>query len=409
MTRDLEIRSLHPDEIEQFVRMSYYSFGGRPPEERRADFAGRVTPERNILVAFEDGDIVSQVMIYEFQVWIDGARYPTGGLANVVTAPEKARRGYASQMLRAALRWMRDELGQCLSTLYPTVYPLYRGLGWTLADDSLYVSGPPVAFRPNVSLPNDPGARLIRRKAEATDVDTLAPVYEAFARERSGYLDRPRWWWEARVLGLMREDPSWIGLWYGSDGVLAGYIVYSFEGPGVSRLRVYEVVARRPEAYQDILTFLSAHNLTRDVVISAGRDVPWRSLVANPHAIQVEAQDRSNFMIRVVDFPRTISRRRVMNREELSPVALRVVDESAPWNQGTWRVEIHDQHWSATPDPGSTPDATVDIATVGALLTGFTSVSEAVELGLLQVDDRARPALEALFRTRYPPTSRDHF
>src|SRR5713101_8194103 len=120
--------------------MSHYAFHGRSLEQRRADFAGRVTPERDILVAFEDGEIVAQVMIYEFAIWIDGARYPTGGLANVVTPPEKARRGYATQMLRATLRWMRDELGQCLSTLYPTVYPIYRGLGWALADDTYHIS-----------------------------------------------------------------------------------------------------------------------------------------------------------------------------------------------------------------------------------------------------------------------------
>ncbi len=268
MGQELEIRPLRPDEIERFVRLSYYSFAGRSLENRRADFAGRVTPERNVLVAFEDGEIVSQVMIYQFHVWIDGVRYPTGGLANVVTVPEKSRRGYARQMLRAALRWMRDELGQCLSTLYPTVYPLYRGLGWTLADDSWQIIGPPIAFRPNTSLPDGSGGHLVRRMAKASDIGILAPVYEAFARERPGYVDRPRWWWEARVLRLVQDDPSWIALWYGSDGVLDGYVVYSFAGPSTSELHVYEVVARRPEAYYAILTFLSSHNLTREAGIS---------------------------------------------------------------------------------------------------------------------------------------------
>src|SRR5579859_3629441 len=100
--------------------MSHYAFGGRSPEQRRADFAGRVTT-RDVLIAFENGEIVSQVMIYEFSYWLAGVRYPTGGLANVVTAPEVSRRGYASHMLRATLKYMRDELGQCLCTLYPTV------------------------------------------------------------------------------------------------------------------------------------------------------------------------------------------------------------------------------------------------------------------------------------------------
>jgi predicted acetyltransferase len=405
---DLEIRPLRPDEIERFVRLSHYSFAGRPLEQRRADFAGRVTP-RDVLVAFEGDEIVSQVMIYEFTYWLGGVRYPTGGLANVVTAPEVGRRGYASQMLRATLKYMRDELGQCLCTLYPTVFPLYRGLGWALADDTQHISGPPAAFRPNPLLPTDSGARLVRRAATAADVDRLAPVYETFARERSLYLDRPRWWWEARVLRLIHEQPSWLGLWYGSDGALTGYVVYSFEAGGNTHLHVGEVVALHPAAYRGILTFLAAHNLTNELVLSDGRDVPWRTLVANPQLFQVEAQDQANFMLRIVDFRQAIARRPVTHRAELPPATLNIVDESAPWNHGAWRLAVQDGRWQATPNTESRPDATADVSTVAGLFSGFLTVAEARDAGLLPAHDRAIPTLEALFRTKYPPTSRDHF
>ncbi len=106
--RSLQIRPLRPEETEAFARLGNYAFDGRTVEQRMSDFSRRVRAERNCLVVDEDGSIVSQLMIYELGTWIDGISYPTGGLANVATVPERARRGYATSLLRACLGWMRD-------------------------------------------------------------------------------------------------------------------------------------------------------------------------------------------------------------------------------------------------------------------------------------------------------------
>jgi len=406
---EVEIRPLRHSEIDRFVGLTHYAFDGRTPQQRAVDFGRRITPERDVLVAVEDGVIISQVLIYEFVIWINGVRYPTGGLANVVTAPEKSRQGYASKLLRATLAWMSDELGQSLSTLYPTVYPVYRKLGWSLADDSWRITGPPMAFRPNAALPEDPGSRLVRRLATSEDINVLAPMYEQFVRDRSSYLDRPRWYWEDIVLRSQGDDPRWLGFWYGSDGVLSGYIVYTLERAGEWQLDVYEIVALRPEVYHDILTFLTAHNLLNKVVIGVGRDVPWRSLVSNPQAIVVEAHDHSNQMLRIVNFPRAISLHDANNVGHLPAVTLKVVDDNAPWNAGTWRLQPSERQWSAERIDEPNPEATADISTLSSLFSGFITVTDAVKSGLLSVAVAARPTLEALFHTSYPPTSRDHF
>lgn len=404
---ELEIRPLRPDEVDRFVELSYYAFNGRVPGERAADFGRRITPERNCLVAVEQAQIVSQVMIYDFEIWIDGVRYPTGGLANVATVPEQARHGHASRLLRATLAWMRDELGQCLSTLYPTMLPLYRGLGWALADDSLTLSGEPTAFRPSRGLPMDDGARIEHHAARVDDIEQLAPLYRRFAEERTGYLDRPRWYWEDMVLRVNRPEPRWVATWRGSDGTLAGYVVYSLEKSPEISLSAYEVVAVRPEAYAGLLTYLSAHHLWNKVVIHAGRDVPWRSLIANPQLLDINVRDRANFMLRIVDLPAAFSRR--ASPADAGSVVLEVRDEAAPWNAGRWRLSPRDGHWSVEPAGDAAPDAAADIENLSALFAGFLPIPQALEVGALRADERSRPVLEVLFATRFPPTSRDHF
>lgn len=402
----LEVRPLRSDEVPQFVELSHYAFSGRSPAERTVDFGRKVTPERNCLVATQNDRIVSQVMIYDFQIWIDGVLYPTGGLANVATIPEKTRRGYASVLLRSTLSWMRDELGQCLSMLYPSMYPLYASLGWALADDSRTVSGEPGAFQPARYLPTDPAGEVERHAAVLEDIEILEPLYRAFARDRSGYLDRPRWYWEESVLRIGRDDPRWVALWRDGAGQPGGYILYSLTRSPETGLNAREVVALRPEAYQGLLTFLSAHHLWNRVSISAGRDVPWRGMVANPHRVSVDVRDPRNFMLRIVDLPAAFARRPA--RPGAQPVVLEVRDGAAPWNDGVWRLAPEGDSWRAERSKAA-PTVAIDIANLSAMFDGFLSVSGALESGALRCDAEDLPALGALLATRYPPTCRDHF
>lgn len=409
----LEIRPLRRDEVDRFAELSHYAFGGRPVGERIADFERRGRPDRNVLVLVEDGEIVSQVMIYEFGIWFGGVLYPAGGLANVATVPEKARRGYAGLLLRKTLEWLRNELGCSLCTLYATVHPLYSGLGWALAEDALRISGPPVAFRPSPLLPVDPGGTISRRLARREDVDVIEPVYRAFVRPRSGYVERPRWLWEDIVLRLGGvASPRWLALWHGADRAPGGYVTYTLEPPtpggvGESRVQVYELVSLRPEGYRALLAFLSAHHLVQTVHLHGGRDVPWAALVADPHQLEAQAM-LHGFMLRIIDVARAIAAR-APTAAQVPDIVLRIRDEAASWNDGVWLIGQRDGCWACEPAKHREPDAAIDVASLASLFTGALSVQQAIEGGLLQASPSALATLGALFRTDFPPHSADFF
>ena len=211
------------------------------------------------------------------------------------------------------------------------------------------------------------------------------------------------------VFRLGAANQNWVGAWYGADGELAGYLVYSLERAAEWHVEVREVVALRPEVYRDILAFLATHNLHDRIDLFTGRDVPWRSLVANPHLIKAEAHDSQNFMVRIVDLPRAIALRPAPRSSEPAELTLQVDDEHAPWNQGIWRIVNEGGAWQATRAEIATPDAKTDISALSSLFAGFLSVTDAVDTGLLRTSEVARPVLDSLLRTTYPPTSRDHF
>src|SRR5439155_13210634 len=108
---DVEIRTLRPDEVGLAAELGYYAWPHRSAEARARDFGRRVDPEREVLVAVVDDRVVGQAHIHATGVWFDGVRYSSGAFTNVVIAPERTRRGYATQLLQASLRWMRDVLG----------------------------------------------------------------------------------------------------------------------------------------------------------------------------------------------------------------------------------------------------------------------------------------------------------
>jgi predicted acetyltransferase len=410
----IQIRPLRHDEIESFARLGHYAFDGRSIDLRLTDFTRRVRAERNCLVVVEDGTIVSQLMIYEIGTWIEGISYPTGGLANIATAPERTRKGHASRLLRAAFAWMRDELGQSVCTLFPTLQPLYAGLGCALADTGTQFVAPAASFRPAASLPRDSGGWIERRPARVEDVDLLDAVYRRFAAPRSGYIDRPRWYWEEFHIRPHRPVPTpWLGIWRGSDGEVAGYVEYTQrEGPP-QHLRVSDLVAIRPEAYRGLLEFLAAHHLWGNIHLYGGSDVPWLQLVANPHEFQIHIDPRDHMLVRVIDLQRAISARRVRSTGLVPDIHLRVRDADAPWNDGVWRVGIRERaggaSWTTERSDPARPDAELDVAVLASLFFGYTTTRQARDVGALAAADGAIPTLDALFHTSYPPHCQDHF
>jgi predicted acetyltransferase len=410
----ITIRPLRPPEVGAFVALDGYAFAGQVPDEPWPSWAWDqdLDPERHVLVLTEDDEIRSQVLIHPLHAWIEGVRYAMGGLAGVATAPEHARRGFAARVVTASLAWMREELGCTDSLLYPTMLPLYAGLGWAHVQDAVHLEGPPVAFAPSPLLPRDPKGRIVRRYADLSDVPLLDALYRAFAVPRSCYLERPPADWAKRALRVDRNGRRpFLAVWSAGDGTPAGYLTYRLRDEPARSLRVMELIATRPEAFQGLLAFIATHHLWEKVELGGGRDVPWVSLVANPHLLQASVPYSHQFMFRIVDLPATLSA--LPAPAALPVVAVQVQDGAAPWNDGIWEIGPTEtaggMFWSCQPSHTPVASASTDIATLSALHAGYLTVRQAFDAGRLRATSEALPTLEGLLRRSYPPHAEDHF
>ena len=116
-----------------------------------------------------------------------------GGIAGVATWPEFRRGGMVAQLLGQALKTMRDR-GQTLSFLAPFKFEFYRKYGWeTYVDYVRYEI--PADKLPKFEAAE--GSKVVRADKNG---ELLNAVYEAYAKQFNGMLERDAHWWNERYL-----------------------------------------------------------------------------------------------------------------------------------------------------------------------------------------------------------------
>ena len=95
----------------------------------------RLDPEQ-VYVVEEDGEIRAAAAVLPLEVFFEGRTVPMGGIAAVATHAAYRRRGYAGELMQAALRGMRER-NVHLSMLHPFAHSYYRRYGWELATETI--------------------------------------------------------------------------------------------------------------------------------------------------------------------------------------------------------------------------------------------------------------------------------
>jgi GNAT superfamily N-acetyltransferase len=95
----------------------------------------RLDPDQ-VYVVEEDGGIRATAAVLPFEVFYEGRTVSMGGMAAVATHPAYRRRGYAGELIQAALSGMRER-NVHLSMLHPFAHSYYRRYGWELATEAI--------------------------------------------------------------------------------------------------------------------------------------------------------------------------------------------------------------------------------------------------------------------------------
>ena len=319
--------------------------------------------------------------IYDYAQYFGGVAVSMGGLASVAVTPYARGRGVASTLLDSALAAMRES-GQCVSALFPSVAPLYRGRGWAqvgvlqwldLRIDRLLRFG---------------DARIDLRAATEADLPAMLAAYREVAVGIDGMLDRATSGFHPRTLldGPIKDvavDP---------DGRVRGYLAAERARNDV--LVVNELVATDAATAAGLLGAIGSWaGQLEQVAVRVLDMATCRQLLPLPMRYQARFQP---WMFRVVDFPAAVAARGWPAATLLRPftVDLEITDQHAPWHAGRHRLVVDGD--GVRCEQGGTGAVRISGQGLGPWYAGSASTVDLRRLGLLDGDPAQAALLDAL-------------
>jgi predicted N-acetyltransferase YhbS len=232
-------------------------------------------PRDRLLVKHRDR-VVAHLRLLRREMRFGACHLPITCIADMATAPEHRRRGYASALLALAEQRMREE-GSVLGVLRTRKIDFYRKRGWVVCGRHSYSVAAPHAILSHL-VEREPATRLpVRKTGQAAgplhvrywrrvEQDGLTRLYAGDSGHAYGAFLRtdPGWQWiisrqaydriYVAVEGSPRLEPC------GSSSRIVGYAV-------VKAGRILELITspRRPDAAEQLLARVGGDAIEMDV------------------------------------------------------------------------------------------------------------------------------------------------
>ena len=380
------VREIREEDGKEYHRIRRIAFGGpREPEPVR-DGANPYFPDGfegwRGLVAELDGRPAGVLRIRDYRQFFGGQPVPMGGLASVAVDPYARGRGVATALLDRALVDMY-EAGQCVSALYPSAPPLYRGRGWeqTGVYERMILPLDLLAALPK------PTAHRTLRPAVPADLPALHATYLGLASTVDGMLDRST---KAHHIDEVLELDI-VNVVPGVGGI-RGYL--TAERPDGERLIVHDLVADDRDPAGRLLRQVASWAGTLHDASLRIADLAVRDLLLSQPGIHFVRNHP--WMFRVIDLPAAVAARGWPLTGLMRPLSvdIEVIDEHAPWQAGWHRIVFDGDRVRC--ETGGTGAVRLHARALGPWFAGSADAAMLRRAGLLEGDRKLAAQLDAL-------------
>jgi predicted acetyltransferase len=379
---------------EQIYEVGRLAFGG--PREPQPGYLWTNQPGWHGLVAELDDRIVGTVKVRNYQQYFGGAAVPMGGVANVAVSPAARGHGVANALLDAILPEMRDR-EQCVSALYPSVPPLYRGRGWEQTGNYERVTLRPEHF----TFVPKPAERLVMRRATKDDLSPLHDCYQRFATTVDGMLDRSTDAFQRDKL----LDLDIVDVAPGPGGTVRGYL--TGERPEGEKLTVHDLVADDLDTVLGLFSNLARWSgIISDISLRIDDPAWWQLIV--PHPVVYDVRNHP-WMLRVVDLPAAVAARGWPFAAHLADMSvdIEVTDEHASWQSGRHRIVV--DGGKVRCEPGGQGTVRLHARALGPWFAGSADTAMLRRAGLIEGDANAARVLDLVTGAPRLPRMADSF
>jgi predicted acetyltransferase len=381
MTGEISIQQVVESDWDAFYRCMSDAFNEDVEEEGSAAERLIFEPER-ALVARRGTEIVGTAGVLTRDLTIPGGAVAAAHVTFVTVAATARRQGVLTQMMK---RQFADiaAAGEPLAVLWASEARIYQRFGYGIGARRLSLT---IESR-EISLTVPPaGKGTLREGAPGQLREAMIAVYDAVLAERPGWSTRAARHWDYRLADLAtsrRSASALRGVVYdGPDGP-EGYAYYrvsgkwSESGPA-SEIRLIELVAVTPEAYQSLWRFFLTLDLTRSIdAWITSIDEPLFFMANEPRRLQARITDA--LWVRLVDVAGALSARRYAAPID---IVIDVTDEMIPANAGQWHLTGSPTEATCVPTTKD-PDLACDVRVLGGAYLGAVPLSSFAAAGML--------------------------
>lgn len=362
-----------------------------------------VPDERRLVAEGDDGRIVGHLGVWPFRQVFGGRTVRMGGVAGVAVAMDHRGRGVGHALMAASLDLMAD-LGDVVSTLYPSTPGFYRRWGWEVCGERVRRR---TATRELATLPPPPDDVTVTPADATTHLAAIVDLCDrVVATEPGGVLPGPVWL--QRQLAFDADDPEFCFVAVRDDEVV-GFLAGAKQSPSTPTspfdVDVTSLVAQDWDAERALWHVVAAnHPVAATVTFVA---TPTAAIMRHLPVAMPAPTDRCHlWMTRIVDAPGAIAARGWPDLD--CEVVLALADQSRPANDGTWRLVVAGGRARLVRADDASADARMDVAALATLYTGGATAHQLAGSPDLQADDATVDLLTTLFSTP-APAIRDYF
>jgi predicted acetyltransferase len=297
----LSVRRLEPEDAEAARSLGMEAFGAptTPPTSPAAiDRPGMIW-----YGAFEDDQLVAELIDRQYDSYFGGVPVPTCGVAGVTVAAEYRGQGILTPLFASLLHDAKQR-GALISTLFPSAARIYRGFGYEIITEYLTVE---VSSRVLAAASRPTTIRT--RRASAADFDAIRRVYDAWAIEQNGPLSRQGVSFTATAADFI---DSFTGVTVAVDATdtICGFVSWR-RGEGVGEgasIKISDLLATNGHGYRALLWVIGTFaSVTPSVKIDTSGDDLARLFLPSTEWKIIESFP---YMLTILDVAQCLAKRR---------------------------------------------------------------------------------------------------
>lgn len=316
-------------DIEKVHELGSYAFNMEHTEEQKQAYIEKNTFIDNY-VDEVDGEVLSQIVSYPFEVTIKGQVMKMSGIGDVASYPETRGSGGIRNIFSAIFNDLHEN-GTELSYLAPFSQPFYRKFGYETVFDSEEIRIPKAVI---TQIKPEKKGKVKRVKWEDEDTKAiLKEIYRDTLEKVHGSVIREDYWWHYTMIKKQKR----VAICYDDNNMPQGYLIYGLVG--ASEFQIFEMAYRNSFALRKLMSFVSSHSGSFNEFVST--NLPDKAVLELFTEISgITRKTYSYMMVKIVNFKQFIEKYPFKKVEKEADFYVDIQDNSCEWNNGIFHLVI---------------------------------------------------------------------